>query len=234
MNKPKIGKDFGKNSKNVISHFDEMKMEDKFKFKELIEAGETYKFTDCSKIEFEVTKELVKGFKEKEVNVVEEKFVPYVIEPSFGIGRIIFALLEHSYMVRDGKEILKLNVNMAPVKVSLIPLFTKQEFMSYIPQIDKKLKQAGLSCKVDRSGVAIGRKYARNDEIGVPYAITIDHTTFEDNTITLREIVTTEQVRIPINEVAEVLSRLVNNFTVWQEILQKYPKLVAETKDEKK
>jgi glycyl-tRNA synthetase len=173
------------------------------------------------------------GFKEKEVNINEEKFVPWVIEPSFGLGRIIFALLEHSFQSRAGRDILVLPTNMAPVKVSLLPLFTKPEFMQHLPGLEKSLKAVGLSVKVDRSGVAIGRKYARNDEIGVPYAVTIDHITNKDQTVTLREIQTCKQVRMPMNKVPEVLFGL-NAFTLqWTDILATYPE-VEEKKEEKK
>merc|ERR1712228_266364 len=91
LDKGKVGKGFMKEAKNVQTHFAEMTMEAKYNFKKVIESGESYKFTDCSGKEFEIGKEYVKGFKEKEANITEEKYVPYVIEPSFGVGRIMFA-----------------------------------------------------------------------------------------------------------------------------------------------
>jgi glycyl-tRNA synthetase len=243
LDKGKIGKHFQKLAKNVTLHFDEMDMPRKFALRDLIQSGESYKFTGSCGNDFELDKSMFKGnfwfflkkigFKEKEVNINEEKFVPWVIEPSFGLGRIIFALLEHSFQSRAGRDILVLPTNMAPVKVSLLPLFTKPEFMQHLPGLEKSLKAVGLSVKVDRSGVAIGRKYARNDEIGVPYAVTIDHITNEDQTVTLREIQTCKQVRMPMNKVPEVLFGL-NAFTLqWTDILATYPE-VEEKKEEKK
>ena len=228
LDKGKIGKHFMKEAKSVNDHFAEMSKEDKYSFKEVIEKGESYKFTDCTGKEFEVTKEFVKAFKEKDANISEEKYVPYVIEPSFGVGRIMFALLEHSYKRRDDKDILHLKPYMAPVKVALCPIFVKDEFTCYLPTLEKKIKAYGLSTKADRSGVAIGRKYARNDEIGVPYAITIDHTTrdeTENKTVTLREMLTTYQVRIPIDEIGQVLANLCNSITPWADVYEKYPKV---------
>jgi len=226
LDKGKIGKAFMKEAKNVTTHFAEMSMDVKYNFRKIIDGGESYKFIDCTGVEREVTKDFVKGFKEKEANITEEKYVPFVIEPSFGVGRIMFALLEHSYMKRDDKDILVMKANIAPVKVSLLPLFAKEEFLSYLPDIEKRVKSFGLSTKCDRSGVAIGKKYARNDEIGVPYAITIDHTTrdeAENKTVTLREILTTKQIRVPIAEVGQVLASLCNNVTPWTHYLETYP-----------
>merc|ERR1712046_429304 len=126
----------------------------------------------------------------------------------------------------DDKDILVMKPNISPVKVSILPLFAKEEFLTFLPGLEKRVKSYGLSTKCDRSGVAIGKKYARNDEIGVPYAITVDHTTrdeAENKTVTLREILTTKQVRVPIAEVGQVLANLCNNVTPWVDVLQKYP-----------
>jgi len=88
FDKGKIGKQYSKQAKNVQIHFDEMTMENKYKFRAIIDAGEAYKFSDCSEQEYLIDKSVVKGFKEKDVNITEEKYTPWVIEPAFGIGRI--------------------------------------------------------------------------------------------------------------------------------------------------
>ena len=231
LDQGKVGRHFRQDSRNISEHFAEMTKENKQKFKEVIENGETYNFVDCKGKEFGITKDFVKEFIQKDANISVETYVPYVIEPSFGIGRILFALLEHSYKRREERNILHFKPYMAPVKVNIFPIFAKDEFMSFLPILEKKIKAYGLSTKCDRTSVSIGRKYARNDEIGIPYAITIDHITkdeTENKTVTLREMLTTNQVRIPIEEIGQVLANLCNSITPWADVYEKYPNMESD------
>jgi glycyl-tRNA synthetase len=93
------------------------------------------------------------------------------------------------------------------------------------------LKRSLITCKVDDGGQAIGKRYARTDEIGIPFAITIDYDTLKDNTVTLRELNTLKQVRIPVAEVVKVIFDLSEQFTDWHSVVTKYP--AYETKEEK-
>lgn len=80
-----------------------------------------------------------------------------------------------------------------------------------------------ISSKVDATGQTIGKRYARTDEIGIPFAITVDFDTLNDNTVTLRELLTLKQVRIPLAEVVKVLFDLSEEFIQWSDVLAKYP-----------
>ena len=93
---------------------------------------------------------------------MEEKFIPNVIEPAFGIGRILQAVIEHSFRQRDDpqKTYFKFSPRIAPVKVSILPVIQSEEFEIVINQISVSLKKLGLSCKTDASGVSIGKKYS--------------------------------------------------------------------------
>ena len=130
-----------------------------------------------------------------------ENVVPHVIEPSFGIDRIIYAILEHSYfeeMVEDEiRVVLKLPMKIAPVKAAVLPLLTRNELIEPANRIVSLLKKIGIQTVFDDSGT-IGRRYRRNDEIGTPYAITIDYETLKDGTVTIRDRDTMKQVRVPI------------------------------------
>ena len=77
-----------------------------------------------------------------------------------------------------------------------------------------------MSSKLDDSGQTVGKRYARTDECGIPFAFTIDFETLEDNTVTMREIDTMKQVRLPMTDAPQVLSNLVNNVKTWQDYLQ--------------
>jgi len=174
-----------------------------------------------------------------EEKISGESITPHVIEPSFGLGRIIYSVLEHSYVVREvvkrdnetrddeKRAYLSLPPIIAPTKVSVLPLVQSEELVQFTAEIVKNLKAEYLSTKVDDTGHRIGRRYARTDEIGIPFGITIDFDTVKDKTVTLRERDTTQQVRVPIQEVALVLRKLCDNTTQWTDVLAKYPLFAA-------
>lgn len=133
-----------------------------------------------------------------------EKFVPHVIEPSFGIERAIMAVLSSSYNEDDisgEKRIyLKLPEHLAPVKIAVSPLLkNKPELISKAQDVYHSVKQKYGSVMWDDNG-NIGKRYRRQDEIGTPKCIVIDFQTLEDNTVTVRDRDTTKQVRTPITE----------------------------------
>ena len=84
------------------------------------------------------------------------------------------------------------------------------------------LIRAGISNKVDDSGVTVGKRYARTDECGIPFAITVDFDTLQDETVTLRELDSTKQIRLPIKDLALVVSDLTSGYTKWSDAVDKY------------
>jgi glycyl-tRNA synthetase len=154
-----------------------------------------------------LTPELI-SFQEIEETVRGEKIYPHVIEPSYGIDRIVYSLLLHSYTEDEERAYFKLPANVAPLEVNVFPLVNKDNLGSIAMKIRDNLRTEGLKSEIDISGT-IGRRYARSDEIGVPYAITVDHQSLEDDTVTIRERDSQEQVRILINNVPETLKELI-------------------------
>ncbi len=143
---------------------------------------------------------------ESKEKVIGERFVPHVIEPSYGIDRIFYMILEHSYS--EGKKsdeeyrILKLNPVVAPVKVGIFPLINDKKLIDIAKKIDTDLRNKNVSTYYDEGGT-IGRRYARMDEIGTPFCITIDHDTIDDKSVTIRDRDTTKQIRVEINKLME-------------------------------
>lgn len=106
---------------------------------------------------------------------MEEKYSPSVIEPSFGIGRILYCLFEHCFEMRDERRTyLKFNPKVAPTKCSILSVISAPEYKSKLLHIKDLLTKSGISSKMDDSGVSIGKRYARTDEIGIPFGITVD------------------------------------------------------------
>tara|TARA_Y100000589_G_scaffold166903_1_gene158889 strand:+ start:20748 stop:22415 length:1668 start_codon:yes stop_codon:yes gene_type:complete len=136
--------------------------------------------------------------------ITGEWFIPHVVEPAFGIDRIIWHILDHAYHELEKQDedytLMKLNPNIVPVDYCVFPLFEKDGMGAMAKTVNDALnKKIGVVATYDSSG-SIGRRYARADEIGVPICITIDHQSLTDNTVTIRDRDTGEQHRIAANE----------------------------------
>ena len=151
-----------------------------------------------------------KKSKEKfEVMDNDEKVLPHVFEISMGIDRSLYTILEYS--LKDDKEndrvVLSLKPYLAPTHVGILSLVKKDGLKEKTDEIYLKIKRK-FDAFLDHSG-AIGRRYRRLDEIGAPFAITVDHQTLEDETVTLRRRDSMEQERIKISELDSILSESV-------------------------
>jgi glycyl-tRNA synthetase len=141
-----------------------------------------------------------------------EKFLPHVIEPSFGVGRHLLAILCEAYTEDEkrGNTVLKLPKKLAPTKASIFPLLKKPEFEKLAKQIHKDLIENDIIADYDKTG-SIGKRYARADEIGTPYCITIDHDSLESGIVTIRDRDTTGQIKIHKDKLAETIPKLIND-----------------------
>jgi len=133
-----------------------------------------------------------------------EKFIPHVIEPSFGVGRLFLAVLVNAYtedeMNGEVRSYLKFNYKVAPVKVAIFPLLkNKPELVAKAREVYSLVKKTIPQSIFDDNG-NIGKRYRRQDEIGTPYCVTIDFQTLDDETVTLRDRDTGEQKRVKIVE----------------------------------
>ena len=124
---------------------------------------------------------------------------PNVVEPSFGLDRILYCLLESSWNVEGEREWISLPQDTSPYDLLVAPLMTKDGLDEKAHEIMKAAIDVGVDAYYDEAG-SIGRRYARADEIGIFYSMTIDHQTLEDGTITLRERDSKNQSRIQIED----------------------------------
>ncbi len=139
------------------------------------------------------------------------KYKPYVIEPAAGATRALLCFLLDAYHEEERKDkdglpvmrtVLKLHPKLAPIKCAVLPLMKKDGLPEKAREIIAALLKAGINAKYDDKG-AIGKRYAKHDEIGTPYCITIDYDSLTDGQVTIRDRDTTEQVRIPIAQAVE-------------------------------
>jgi glycyl-tRNA synthetase len=140
-----------------------------------------------------------------------DRYVPHVIEPAAGADRAMLAFLVDAYdedeIGGEQRTVLRLHPQLAPVKVAVLPLVRKDGQPELAQRIYEELRER-MQTEIDASG-AIGRRYRRQDEIGTPWAVTIDHQSLEDETVTIRDRDSLDQRRVAIGQLAaELESRL--------------------------
>jgi len=137
-----------------------------------------------------------------------EKIVPYVIEPSAGVSRVMLALLIEAYDEDDKRTILRLDPKLAPIKVAVFPLLAnKKELVKKAQEIYFKLKTSNLGLVMWDDRGNIGKRYYSQDEIGTPFCVTIDFQSLNDDTVTIRFRDTTKQERVKTKELLTYFSK---------------------------
>ncbi|KAI0292003.1 glycyl-tRNA synthetase [Russula brevipes] len=204
-----LGKTFGKDAgviQNVFAELDEARL---LEIQIELAKGSTVVTTPDGR-DLTLTPEAV-TIERKTFKQSIREFTPNVIEPSFGLGRILYVLLEHNFWAREqdierGVGTFSAPV-VAPTKVLIVPLSAKEEFDPLIQEVSSKLRKAGIFSRVDDSNTSIGKRYARNDELGTPFGVTLDFACEERDT--------TGQLIGDIDEVIAVLIELVNGSIHW-------------------
>ncbi|XP_076271127.1 glycine--tRNA ligase isoform X1 [Rhynchophorus ferrugineus] len=225
-NKGTLGKTFKKNAKAVTDALAVLSLADIEDLEKKLAGDGNYELS-AGEQKFTLTKDHV-SVKRYQKTVHVEEITPSVIEPSFGVGRVMYTIFEHNFNQRENDEqrtYLSLPALVAPLKCSILPLSSNTEFVPFIKRLSGELAKVDVSYKVDDSSGSIGRRYARTDEIAIPYGITIDFDTLkEPHSVTLRERDSMVQVRIPLDEISTVVHNLSYNKQSWSDIENKYPK----------
>ena len=137
-----------------------------------------------------------------------ESYVPHVVEPAAGVDRSLLAFMVDAYETEEvegrKRTVLRLHPRLAPVKVAVLPLVSKAGMPEKARGIHQDLRSR-LPTEYDEGG-SIGRRYRRQDEIGTPWGITVDGQTMADDTVTLRDRDSLEQVRVPIEGLGDELA----------------------------
>ncbi|MDA1168992.1 MAG: glycine--tRNA ligase [bacterium] len=144
--------------------------------------------------------------------ITNEKYIPHVIEPTFGLDRTFLAVLLSAYdeeMGEDGEKrvVLRLKPHLAPVKVAILPLMKKEELVHIAKPLAEKLAK-NFAVEYDETQ-SIGKRYRRQDEIGTPYCVTVDYDSLEDKAVTVRERDSMKQERISLEKLPEYLKERV-------------------------
>ncbi|EFN67695.1 Glycyl-tRNA synthetase [Camponotus floridanus] len=221
-----IGKTFKQYSKAILDMLAKLSEDEIVALeKVLTESGEkTLELPNHTSVQ--ITKAMIE-VKRYQKTVHVEEIIPSVIEPSFGIGRIMYTLFEHNFKARKDDEkrtYFSLPSVIAPLKCAVLPLSGNEEFVPFVKKLSQDLTKAEVSHKVDDSSGSIGRRYARTDEIAIPFGITIDFDSLKvPHSATLRDRDSMEQVRINLDELPDVVRDLSYGRTTWVKVKTKYP-----------
>jgi len=144
---------------------------------------------------------------------IEKSYVPYVIETSIGLDRMFLTILSNSFKEEElengeSRIVLKIPSFLAPIKAAVLPLTKKDGMPQKAREIMQKL-QSNFNCQYEEKD-SIGKRYRRQDAIGTPYCVTVDHQTLEDNTVTLRDRDAMSQCRVDIQKLNSIISEKVN------------------------
>ncbi|WP_436936358.1 glycine--tRNA ligase [Halovenus marina] len=199
-----LGPEFGGDAEGVAEALDALAGRDPDAF----DGDEVIVDVDGSKYTIPVEQT---GFEMEEVTESGEHIMPHVVEPSFGVGRLVYTVLAHAYWTEtvDGEErtVLSLEPKIAPTTVGVFPLMDKDGLAERARSVAADLRAAGLAVEYDDSG-AIGRRYRRQDEVGTPFCVTVDYDTMEDDTVTIRDRDSRSQARVAIDDLAATVADL--------------------------
>lgn len=196
-----LGPRFKGQAKSVADALKAMSVEDLKGDKINIQVGGETIEIEPSLVSYETVEDEIRG----------EEIVPHVIEPSFGIDRIVYTVMDHSFYedVADGepRSVLRFNSKVAPVEVAVLPLMDRDVLVKPAREILDGLRSIGIRVDYDTSG-SIGRRYRRNDEVGTPYCVTIDYETLEQGTVTIRDRDSMKQVKLNREQLFGALEEL--------------------------
>lgn len=201
-----LGPEFGGDAQAVVDELEALAARDREAFE-----GETVEI-DLEDESHEIPVETT-GFAVEEQTEAGEHIMPHVIEPSFGVDRLVYTVLHHAYredeVAGEDRTFLELEPEVAPTFVGVFPLQSDDELEPEAQAIAAELREAGLSVTYDDSG-NIGRRYRRQDEVGTPFCVTVDFESIEqeEGGVTVRERDSTEQKRLPIDDLPETLSAI--------------------------
>ena len=133
-----------------------------------------------------------------------KRFIPHVVEPSFGSDRLFYTALEYAYGIKDDRVVLSFPRGIAPIQVGVYPLMGKDGLAEKALEIQRQLTSEGFTAEFDEAG-SIGRRYARADEAGIQLGITVDYETLSKGTVTIRDRDSWRQVRSPIKDLPDLL-----------------------------
>jgi glycyl-tRNA synthetase len=168
---------------------------------------------------YDLSNHMKKSGKDLSIDSDGEKVIPEVVEPSFGVERAIYCILEHCYREDDGRgwDWFQFPPKFAPLSVLVVPLMKKEPLAEISFKTYENLKENGINVEYDDRG-SVGKRYARADEIGIPFCVTIDYDTPNANTVTIRDRDSRKQAVVNRDSLTEIISKLVSGVMKFEDL----------------
>lgn len=129
------------------------------------------------------------------------------------------------------QQVMSFKPTVAPVKVLVVPLQKDARFNATLENLEQRLDEEEISYKTDKTGVSIGKRYSRNDESGIPFGITIDYESLDDNSFTLRDRDSTKQVRAGLDQIIEAIAKMVKGKESFADVQKRLPAFEGKEED---
>ena len=154
---------------------------------------------------------------------MNKSYTPYVIETSIGVDRMFLSVMAGSYAEEtlangETRVVLRLPAALAPIKLAVLPLVKKDGLPEKAEEIVRALR-LDFRCQYDEKD-SIGKRYRRQDAIGTPYCITVDHDTLQDNQVTIRSRDTMEQERVPVDRLRDIIAEKVSMRSLLKKVIE--------------
>ncbi len=206
-----IGQQYGKMTKQITQYFNNMSQSQLQDIKNMvIDLGSPFTFSfSIGDDSFQMTKNM---FTIEEISTVHtfEEYFPHILEPSFGIDRLIYSVFEQNFWSRkndDQRIVLSLPFSLSPYSVGIFSLVKTESLNTVVKSIFETLSKNGFKCFLDNSSTKIGKRYVRADEMGIKYVITVDFDSLEDKQVTIRERDEMTQIRVNIDDLLENINK---------------------------
>jgi glycyl-tRNA synthetase len=238
LDKAKLGKQFKDKGPAVMAYLNALEKEPALALGTELSKGPAS--IEVEGKTYTIQPEMVKvTLESKKISVL--KYIPSVIEPSFGVGRCLYGILEHSHVEKEkqgpkGVEVqsmIALKPLIAPYKVGICP-FGSEAQQGIASYLEDRFVDTSFSTKTDSSGASIGKKYARMDEIGIPFAIAVDFDSETDGSVTIRDRDSTQQIRVDKTLAPDIVVQLVRGEITWAHAHNTYPKFERPGEKEEK
>ncbi|MFP4402103.1 MAG: glycine--tRNA ligase [Candidatus Nanoarchaeia archaeon] len=194
-----------------------------------IKMHSTQKWTEIGGVHYRTNHDLSSHEKESGVSMTiqdearQEKVLPHVLELSFGVGRHLYAIIDQTTVVNqeNNQTMMQMTPRLSPISIAILPLMNKEPLTTLAYKLKNNFVEEDIETVIETSG-SVGKRYARQDEIGTPYCLTIDYETIEEgenkDTITIRNRDTTEQKRVHTEEVVEIVRKLLKDKISFEEL----------------
>ena len=210
INKELISKVYRNLTPKIVNHFSNLKQKEILNMRNKIFKNNNSMIICIDNLLCKITKDMIE-FEDVVIKHKYESYYPHVIEPSFYIDKLLYAVYYHCYWIRNNKSVLSLPYHLSPYNVAILPFDIKKNILDLVNNIKNMLKRNKLSCYINNSNKMLDEKYNECDNIGIKFIITVNSISIKNNKVSIRERDSMKQIIININEILKNVNKFNEN-----------------------